>query len=157
MLLKPFRCVVDCVSWILAILCCASISLAKPAHHLWSRKEVFYYEIGICSQLERNEENIFSSWEKNVFYLSNSCASVYLDLICQQVLCPFFLKRKLSCFSKFFQSTMEIYVNGSSKILMLMKITHSAKFWISLKYQSMGGGESELFLYYSWGNAFNKG
>lgn len=147
MLLKPLRRVVDCFSWIHAILCFTSISLAKLPYRLWSREEVFCSEISMCSQLEGTEENIFSSWlKRNVLDLWTVAPLFILTWYVSKCSVLFFFFFKLSCFSKLFQSTLEIYVNGFSKVLMLMKITHSAKFGILLKYQSMGSESKFVFI-----------
>lgn len=89
MLLKPFRCVVDCVSWIHAILCGASISLAKLLITFGLGK-FSTMKLAYVPNLKEMRKTYFQAEKKNVFDLSNSCASVYLDLICQQVLCNFF-------------------------------------------------------------------
>lgn len=55
-------------------------------------------KLAYVPNLKEMRKTYFQAEKKNVFHLSNSCASVYLDLICQQVLCPFFLKKIIMFF-----------------------------------------------------------
>lgn len=57
-------------------------------------------KLAYVPNLKEMRKTYFQAEKKNVFHLSNSCASVYLDLICQQVLCPFFFKKKIVMFFK---------------------------------------------------------